>query len=391
MNGSPKMLVAATSEQFVRGFLLPYGRHFRRAGWRVDAIANGISASPEAAEAFDRVWEARWTRKPSDPRNLAAALPRVRKLVLDEGYDLVHVHTPIASFVTRLALRGLRRRKGVRVVYTAHGFHFHEGGEGLRNFVFERLERTAAPWTDALVVINRDDHRVARTFRGLARENVVYMPGIGVDLGAYDPKRVSDAAVAAVRNDLGLGFDDHLLLMVAAFDPGKRHRDAVRALAACGRDDVVLACAGTGPLEDETRELARGLGVADRVLLLGMRDDVPTLLRAADALVLPSEREGLPRSVMEALSLQRPVIGTRIRGVRDLVSEDTGVLVDVGDVHAIARGMRFLVEHPVERFQMGRRGRQAMTAFDLRRVLTMHRELYRRLLGARAGAAVGAG
>jgi len=390
MNGTPKMLVAATSEQFVRGFLLPYGRHFRRLGWRVDAIARGISGSPEAAEAFDRVWEARWTRSPGAPRNLTAALPRVRKLVAAEGYDLVHVHTPVASFVTRLALRGLRRRQGVKVVYTAHGFHFHEGGSRWRNLAFEGAERLAAHWTDALVVINRDDHAVARTFGGIGEERATYMPGIGVDLSAFDPGRVSDAAVRAVRQELAIGHDDHLLLMVAAFDPGKRHRDALRALAACGRDDVVLAFAGGGPLQGETRELGRALGIADRLRFLGQRDDIPALLRASDALVLPSEREGLPRSVMEALSMRRPVLGTRIRGVRDLVDDTTGVLVDVGDVHALAHGMRFLVEHPVKRAEMGRHGRRAMAAFELERVLGMHRELYGRVLGAGVGTAVGA-
>lgn len=390
MNGSPKMLVAATGEQFVRGFLLPYGRHFRSLGWRVDVIANGVSSSPEAAEAFDRVWEARWTREPTALRNLTAALPRVRRLVAREGYDVVHVHTPVASFVTRLAVRGLRRRRGVKVVYTAHGFHFHEGGEPMRNAAFERLERAAARWTDALVVINRDDHAVARTFSGLPQENVVFMPGIGVDLRAYDPERVSDAAVRKVRQELGIGRDEHLLLMVAAFDPGKRHRDAVSAVAACGREDVVLACAGVGPLRAEVEEQARKLGVSSRLRFLGQRDDVPTLLRAADALVLPSEREGLPRSVMEALSMCRPVIGTRIRGVRDLVTEDTGILVDVGDVHALARAIRFMVERPSRRTEMGRRGRTAMAAFDVSQVLALHRELYGRILGVRATMPVGA-
>jgi len=368
----------------VEAFLLPYAEHYRGRGWRVDVVANGATGSAPCLRAFDAVHEIAWTRSPRDVAGLAAAARTLRRLVAAEGYDIVHVHNPIPGLVTRWALRRLRGAGGTRVVYTAHGFHFIRGGAPLRNVLYRTLERTAGRWTDALVVINREDLAAARRFPRPGAGRVVLMPGIGVETARYAPGSVSDAAAAAARAELGAGEGTTLLLLVAELNPGKRHRDAVAALAACGRNDVVLACAGRGPLREAIAEQARALGVAERVRLLGVRDDVPALLRACDALVLPSEREGLPRSILEAMSMGRPVIATRIRGVTELVSDlpgaETGVLCEVGDVTCLSAAMRAVADDPARRRAMGARAREAAGAFDLARVISLHDALYDELL-----------
>jgi glycosyltransferase involved in cell wall biosynthesis len=213
---------------------------------------------------------------------------------------------------------------------------------------------------------------------------VTYLPGIGVDTSVYDPHAVGDGDVARVRTELGLAASQRLLLVVAELNPGKRHRDAVAALAAADRPHVVLALAGEGPEASAILDQARALGVADRVKLLGYRRDVPTLLRAAFALALPSEREGLPRCIMEASCLERPVIATRIRGVTELVTDGlNGILHDVGDVSALAAAIRLLVDDPDRAAAMGLAGPDAMRPFDLTTVLTGHDDVYRKVLGPR--------
>src|SRR5439155_25929432 len=154
-----------------------------------------------------------------------------RDLVTREAYDIVHVHTPVASFLARYALRGIRARRRVRVVYTAHGFHFHSGAPAYRNAAYKLLERTAGRWTDHLVVINREDYEAARALRIVPREHLECMPGIGVDRELLDPIRIGGASIAATRANLGLGRDDLLLLMIAEFTPCKRHADALAAFA----------------------------------------------------------------------------------------------------------------------------------------------------------------
>jgi len=379
---APRLLIAASVPTTLTAFLLPYADHYRRRGWWVGAAANGAAGDERVAAAFDAAFDLPWTRRPTDRVNLGRAVRVLQELVTRERFDLVHVHDPVAAFVARYALRGARRRGAVKVAYTAHGFHFFRGNAPHRNLIFGMLERAAAPWTDHLIVINREDMDAAR--RLPVAGGVTYLPGIGVDTTLYDPAAVSDADVARVRAELGLQPSQQLLLIVAELNPGKRHRDAVAALAAADRPDVVLVLAGEGPESAAIEAQARDLGVADRVKLLGYRRDVPTLLRASFALALPSEREGLPRSLMEASCMERPVLATRIRGVTELVHDGvTGFLHDVGDVPALAEAIRRLVDAPERAAAMGHAGRAAMRRFDLATVLEGHDGVYRSLLGER--------
>ena len=103
------LLCVTTVPVSLCAFLLPFAYHFRAQGWRVDAMAQGISTSAECLQAFDRVWEVEWSRNPLKPQNLIVAPRQIQEVVAQEGYDLVHVHTPVAAFVTRYALNGLRK------------------------------------------------------------------------------------------------------------------------------------------------------------------------------------------------------------------------------------------------------------------------------------------
>jgi glycosyltransferase involved in cell wall biosynthesis len=378
----PRLLMVATVPDTLRGFLLPFAEHFSSRGFQVDAMADGITRCAACTTGFDRVWDVGWSRHPLDWRNVGACR-RVRQVVAQQGYDLVHVHTPVAAFVTRLALRRLRRSGRPRVIYTAHGFHFYRAGPKPQCAVFRALETLAARWTDYLVVINREDEHSAR--RLLPWERVQYMPGIGVDLDRYGPAAVTDAEVARVRRDLGVGPETHVFLVIAEFIPRKRHRDALVAFARLDRPDARLVLAGAGPLLDEVRQQAAQLGIADRVSFLGVRSDIPALVRASVAVVLASEQEGLPRSVMEALSLGVPVIGTRIRGTADLLQGECGLLVPVGDTEALAGAMRTMLDHPDAARDMARRGRARMAEYDVRIILALHESLYERALATPAG------
>ncbi|WP_211209129.1 glycosyltransferase family 4 protein [Calidithermus timidus] len=359
-----------------RAFLLPISQYLRSQGWLVDAVAAEIKTCTACQSSYDRIYEIDWTRNPLNLRNLTRASAQVRKIVERGDYDLVHVHTPVAAFVTRYALRNLRRIGKPKIIYTAHGFHFHRNGRPLSNAIFLGLEKLAGRWTDYLVVINREDEAAARRYRIVPPERVRYMPGIGIDLDQYTAERVSQEDIKRVREELKLEERHKLLLMVAAFDPGKRHKDAIEALALLRRKEVVLAFAGEGPLRPRIEELAQRVGVAEQVRFLGFRKDIPALMRASVATVLTSEREGLPRAVMESMALGVPVIGADARGTRDLLESGAGIVVPVGNVVALAEAMQYLINHPEEADRMGKHGLGVIRAYDLANILRLHVELY---------------
>lgn len=373
---SPRILYCSTVARFLEAFLLPYGRHFRDQGWQVYAAAQGAQDSEPVREHFDDAFDVPWSRNPHDPRNLAAAR-EIRSIVRETSPDIIHTHTPVASFVTRLATGPVGPPSDPALVYTAHGFHFHPEG-GLLNPVFRTAERLAGRWTDHLVVINDHDEEAARDAGIVDPESLHRIPGVGVDLAEYDPQRVDTSDIEAFRDELGLSTGDPLVCMVAEFNPGKRHRDLVRAAAKL--DGVHVAFAGTGPERDAVASLASEMGIRERIHLLGFREDVPRIVRASQALVLPSQREGLPRSVMEALALQTPVVASDVRGNRDLVDEEVGRLYPVGDVDALAEALWTIVDPETDTTEMGRRARRRAERYSLKRVLDQHQELYDAIL-----------
>jgi glycosyltransferase involved in cell wall biosynthesis len=378
----PKLLMVATVSSVFRDFLFPFANYFRSQGWQVDAMASKISACPRCIKTFDQVWDIEFSRNPRDLKNLFLAPKTLRAVVEKEQYDLVHVHTPIAAFVTRYALNSLRKQNKTKVIYTAHGFHFHADGNLLKNALFLALEKLAGAWTDYLVVINHDDRLSAQRFRLVPRKKIVYMPGIGVEPNYYNRDHVSAVAISQLRQELNLAPHHQIFLAIAEFTLNKRHRDMVRALAHLGRPEIHLVIAGFGPkpLMDATRELAIELGVEKQVHLLGYRQDIPTLICSSVATLLVSEREGLPRCIMESFCLDTPVIGTNIRGTRDLLAEDRGLLVTVGDIKAIAAAMNWILDNPQKSQLMGQKGHEYMSNYDIKNILKLHQDLYEQAL-----------
>jgi glycosyltransferase involved in cell wall biosynthesis len=281
-----------------------------------------------------------FNRNPLSRDNFVGLGARIRAVVTEGQYNIVHVHTPVAAFVTRLAMRKIPSESRPKVVYTAHGFHFYNGGAPLKNMAFAALERLAGDWTDRIVTLNKEDYEAALEHKISDEKRLCVMPGIGIDLEQYSPQRVDISEVKKFHKSLALDKNDELFLMAAEFISRKRHKDAIRALAETGRMNFHLALAGAGPLEEPMKQLASKLGVARRVHFLGERDDVPLLMLSSRATVLPSRQEGFSRSVMESICLGIPVLGADVRGIRDIVDRpDRGMLFPVGNHAALAAAM----------------------------------------------------
>jgi glycosyltransferase involved in cell wall biosynthesis len=376
-----KLLIATTIASSLRGFFIPFAEYFRARGWQVDGIAQDATSCPQCVAAYDHVWDIPWSRNPLAPKNLLEAPAHLREILQKNPYDLINVSTPVASFVTRMALNPYRDQGRVKVIYTAQGFHFYRGGSPLKNAAYLALEKLAGQWTDQLVVVNREDEIAALTNHLIPHNNVQRIPGTGVNFNRFNPDGISEDQVAALRRELGLGLGDRFFLSVAELIPRKRIDDILHAFAKLADPTVHLVLAGKGKLLGQMQSLALGLGISARVHFLGQRSDIPVLLKAASALVLVSQHEGLPNCVIEALYCRTPVIGSDIRGTRDLLQGGSGLLVGLGEIASLTESMRWILNNPEDAEVITRQGRRAVLDYGVPEVLQQYEALYQTVLG----------
>jgi glycosyltransferase involved in cell wall biosynthesis len=372
------ILFVATVDSHIWYFHMPHMQLLRDMGYEVEVAAAPVGfAERIRAEGYE-VHTIPFSRNPLSLRNIAA-YRALRELMQNKHYVMVHVHTPVAGFLGRLAAR----QQGVpHIVYTAHGFHFHSRGKWWSNLLYYALERTGAHWTDTLITINGEDFALASRAFAHGRAKVVYVPGVGTDCGRY--QFLSTTERIAARASLGLPVDALVAVWVGELNRNKRPEDALAAIRCLSQEDLTrMVMLGSGSRDQEVSNLAVQYGLDDVVSLTGRVPNVAEYLSASDVLLSTSSREGLPRSVMEAMAAGLPVVAYDIRGCNDLVVDgETGFLVPFGDVHGLADRLAWLVQHPDERRHMGEAGRRRIEeTFSLEAVLPQLRAVYQDELG----------
>lgn len=374
------VLFVASVYSHIRGFHMPYLHMLRDKGFDTLVAAGGDSNAKRIiqAEGF-RCIDVPFSRNPSSSENLRAFTKLCSVFQNMPQIKLVHVHTPVAAFVTRLSSR--RVRFTGQMLYTAHGFHFYHGASVRNWLVFYPLEAFAARYTDGIITINREDFHHAGRFRLKPNGHVHYVPGVGVDILRYSYQ--GDLVRQAVRTELGIGTDDVVMTCVAEVNDNKNHIQLLRALTIVREQcpSIRLLVIGEGSRRGQLEEYVRYHGLGKNVSFLGRRDDIPRLLTASDIAALASLREGLPRFLMEAAAAGLPFVCTDIRGTRDIVTDGlNGYLVPIGDHHRTAQRIARLAGDALLRREMGRAAADAVKRFSLDEVLPAMDSIYERYL-----------
>jgi glycosyltransferase involved in cell wall biosynthesis len=373
-----KALYLATVYTHLAAFHIPFMKLLQSWGYKVHAAASPDEGHKREVEAIGvRCWDVPFVRSPVSPKNLVA-YRQLKALFAQERYDLIHVHTPMAAWLGRLAAK--RTGQGP-VLYTAHGFHFYKGAPWPYWLFYYPAERLAAHWTDGLIVMNSEDYERAQRMGFKPGKNLFFVHGVGVDLEQFSPAPKSRTSV---REELGLSDQDVVVMCVAEFTSTKNHAFLLAAWSKVAREEPCahLLLIGDGQLKQSMERRIRVENIPN-VHFLGFRGDVPRLLQSADIFVLPSRREGLPRSIMEAMAAGKPVVATDVRGNRDLVGNGvTGILVKLGDVVGLAQAILQLIHDPELRLRMGEAGREKMQAYSLDHVIKEMSEIYARYLSS---------
>lgn len=333
-------------------------RQLLSEGHTVDIAANTDSPVDGIyTELGCRVYDLPCERKPLCAGNLRA-IKRIRSIVSDGGYDIVHCHTPIAAFCARVACRKLRKN-GVKVYYTAHGFHFYRGAPLVGRLVYFPAEWLCSFWTDMLITINKEDFALAK--KHMHAKRTEYIPGVGLDTEAFESATVDKASK---RREIGVPEDAFMLLSVGELNANKNHSVVIRAIAELDDPDIHYAVAGEGELFGVLTELARALGVAERVHLLGFRKDVAELYKTADANIFPSVREGLGLAALEGMAAGLSLICSDNRGTREYAAPDNSFICRCDSVTDFAAAIKTVKDKPEGLKEMTDRAKMTAKSFD---------------------------
>lgn len=310
-----KILYVTTISNTVNTFLIPHIKMLIDEGHRVDVAFNiEQEVNPEIYEMGCKIHQLPLHRSPLKKDNMRA-YKKLKGIIVSESYDLVHTHTPVASAIVRLACRKL---SGVRVFYTAHGFHFFKGAPILNWLTYYPVEKWLARHTDTLITINKEDYEIAKKFES---NKIEYVPGVGID--TYKFKNI-EVNKSEKRKLIGVSEDDFMIISVGELNKNKNHQVILWAIAKLRNEKIKYVLCGQGPLATKLRKLSNELGIENQVKFLGFRKDIPELMNVADLFAFPSFREGLSLSLMEAMASGLPVLCSKIRGNTDLIEDGKG-------------------------------------------------------------------
>ena len=309
--------------------------------------------------------------RPVAPISDFRALAALRAAIRTFQPQVVHTHSSKAGILGRLAAR---LENVPAVVHTVHGFGFTPLQSAPLRMALRAAERTLASSTDHFVTVSETDRQ-----RGI--EMGLFEPGratvirAGIDLDRFRAAADGDAA----RDRLGVPAESPLVTQIGNFKPQKAPLDFVRVAAAVREHspEARFVMVGDGPLRTSAEELARSLGVADRMIFCGWWDDVPGLLAAATVSVLTSRHEGLPCSVVESLAAGVPVVATAVDGTVEVVrSGVNGFLAPAGDVRALAEGVCTILADEETRERFAAAASVGLEAFDHDLMVRQQEELY---------------
>jgi len=299
------------------------------------------------------------------PWHDTVATLRLWRTIRRGGYDVVHTHSSKAGIVGRIAAR----LAGVPViVHTAHGWGFNRHQPRHVFWLYVLLERLCARISKAIVVVGTPNREEALAL-GIGRHEQYRLIRSGIELQAYRDVSLSREQA---RDRVGLPHDAFVIGSVGRLGEQKSPLDLLAAFepVAAAHPAARLVFVGDGPLRTELEHAVARRGLAGRVHLLGLRRDVPELLRAFDVFALASRWEGLPRVFPQAMAAGLPVVATLVDGAPDAITPgENGWLVPVGDMRAMGDRLCALAADPAAARRMGEAGRARVEEFDARRMV----------------------
>lgn len=313
-----KALLVTTVSGFVPQFEMKNVENMQEMGYEIHYASNynnpSYGGDNSRLDGVDIVrHQVDFVRSPFKIKKNIIAYRQLCRVFAENQFELVHCHTPMGAILGRLAARE-SRKKGTKVFYTAHGFHFYKGAPIINWLLYYPIERFMMRYTDVLFTITKEDYKRAQSFPRKEQQRVYYVPGVGIDIDKFYVKEKR-----RLKNDKKI-----IMLSVGELNKNKNHRIIIDALHRINDSRLEYWICGKGPLENELKKLVIKYDMEKNVKFWGYCTDIDKFLQKADVFVFPSLREGLSVALQEAMAAGLPAIVSDIRGNRELIDEAKG-------------------------------------------------------------------
>ncbi|MEH7116829.1 glycosyltransferase family 4 protein [Neobacillus vireti] len=364
------------------------GRHFRifghydykvllSMGHEVHIAANFSNEIDEFSDPDVIQHQIDFDRNPFSKNNLMAK-KQLEKLFNEQYFDMIHCQSPSGGAITRLAARKTRK-KGTKIIYTAHGFHFFKGSPKKNWLIYFNIEKFLSYFTDTIITINDEDFKVAKD--ALPVKNVRYIHGIGIDLEKFKPQ--TNEIKTSLRKEYGYNDEDFILIYAGELSH-RKHQDLIIdaiSLLKSKIPNIKVLLAGVGILEEQYKQQVLNLGLEENINFLQYRKDIKNLMLISDLAVSASRQEGLPVNVMEAMATGLPLVVTNCRGNRDLVKNNIGgYVLEINDVKGFSDAIKNLYFSKELREKLSQANLEIINDYSLVKVRKEMIEIYQEYL-----------
>lgn len=357
-------------------FVLPLMEELRQKGFEVICGARNYGYLDKLEKEGFKTYDIALSRNLNSIALLKSLFQLVR-IFKKEEIKILHVHTPIASFIGRLA--AFFAKVDIKV-YTVHGFI-------VKPKVFYYAEKfMAKALTDYMFTVNQEDLDLAVHNKFISVNKVFNINSVGIDVKHFDPGKISESTKKQLRENLNIEKNIPVIGYVGRIVRSKGVLDLVHAFVEIKKDvSCKLLLVGPWDLNERSEDsiiedlqrIIQEHQLEQDILLLGNREDIVDLLCIMDIFVLPSYREGMPVSLLEAMAMERAVIGTNIRGIKEEINAESGLIYEPKDVKGLQKHIEFYINNIEAATQLGKSARQrVLKDFSMERVLEKQMKIF---------------
>lgn len=361
---SKKILVTSTDLMMIQ-FLVPHIINLSENGYEVSIACSNVGGRMQEVKeklkaSTKEIYTVRLHRSPVCVDNMNGYRD-MKKIICENHYDVIWINEPVMGVVTRLAAQKARK-KGTKVLYVVHGFHFYKGAPLLNWLIYYPIEKIMASKCDMICTVNCEDYQRARKFNV---QEVRYIHGVGINTERLTISKTS----TNIRQELKLSENEILVLSIGELNKNKNQKVIIQAIKKINNKQLHYILCGKGDQEKELRDLAIQLGIEKYVHFLGYRKDVVDICIQSDIYVMPSYREGLPVSSLEAMYCGLPLVTSKIRGLEDIMKEGkTGYMCKPEDAEGFADRINTLLKNSETRTKMGQYNKEAVKPYCVNEV-----------------------